>query len=213
MLYGLFSTTLVVFMMASFSFTQNTHSRSTSSSNSGKRSVHKCAPSSNTAGETDQPGCGTHCGTERWRVKTVSDDDSDKVSTTSEPAKVEDLVREPAPASLPQNGRLPIEKKQVQVDALLIGRKVESDKDFHLVIASPEDPSQTMIAEIPNPACTSACQSKFVKNYRTARKAVVTELGQPTSRFVRLRTPEKVHIIGIPFFDFDHGQTGLATNC
>src|SRR5262249_8326589 len=69
MLYGLFSTTLVVFMMASFSFTQNTHSRSTSSSNSGKRSVHKCAPSSNTAGETDQPGCGTHCGNERWRVK------------------------------------------------------------------------------------------------------------------------------------------------
>jgi hypothetical protein len=70
-----------------------------------------------------------------------------------------------------------------------------------------------MIAEIPNPVCTSACQSKFINDFKTARKAVVAELGQPTSKFVRLRTPEKVHIIGVPFFDFDHGQTGLADNC
>ena len=176
--------------------------------------THNCAPSSNTTGEMDQPGCGTHCGTERWRVKTLTDADAAKVSTTSEPSDVATLVGETAPNSLPQDGRLAIEKKQVVVDALLIGRKVETkDKDFHLVIANPDDPSQTMIAEIPNPVCTSACQSKFINDFKTARKAVVAELGQPTSKFVRLRTPEKVHIIGVPFFDFDHGQTGLADNC
>jgi hypothetical protein len=191
-----------------------THTKKGSKKGTKTNAVHNCAPSSTTTGETDQPGCGSHCGTERWRVKTVSDDDADKVSTTSDQKSVADLLGEPAPGSLPQSSRLPIEKTQVRVDALLIGRKIETkDKDFHLVIANPEDPTQTMIAEIPNPVCTSACQSKFIQNYKDARAAVVNELGQPTSTFVRLRTPEMVHIIGIPFFDFDHGQTGLAVNC
>lgn len=179
----------------------------------GKTAGHNCAPEAKTT-PADQPGCGTHCGTERWPVKTVSDADADAVSTTSDPSTVADLVSQQAPSTAPpQNNRLDIEKKQVKLDVVLIGRKVETDKDFHLVIADPGDTSKTMIAEIPNTTCTGACKSKFLNDFKTARAALVKQLGQPTPRFVRLRTPQPVHIIGIPFFDFDHGQTGLAENC
>ena len=115
-----------------------------------------CAPQNKTP-EPDQTGCGTHCGTERWRVKTATDDDANAVSTTWETKTVSDLVSQTAPSSVPETSRVPIEKTQVAVEALLIGRKIETDNDFHLVIADPSDQSLTMIAEIPSATSSPLC--------------------------------------------------------
>jgi hypothetical protein len=165
--------------------------------------------------------CGTHCGTERWAIKTLTDAQSAAViNATPQQSSVSALVALPAPSKLPQSTRIaPTETQQFKVEALLIGWKEESgptgDRDFHLVLADPADHGKTMIAEIPSPTCASACASAKVPAFGAARQVLVNELGPaPTTTSVTLlNPPRKVEVTGVGFFDFDHKQDGLAPNC
>ena len=83
--------------------------------------------------------------------------------------------------------------------------KIETDSDYHLVIT--DGSGNTMITEIPDPAC--AAGSPFLSAIQSARSqfnAAFTATGsfKATSVAVRMR--------GIGFFDFLHGQTGVAPN-
>lgn len=123
----------------------------------------------------------------------------------------------PAPAKLPPTSRVPFEKTLVKVRALLIGWKVESgpgkDLDHHIVIADPQDKTKQMIVEVPSPACQGVCSSTFLAHFKQNRDLVANTLGQPLPNFQPLAKPWLVEITGPAFFDFDHGQIGLAPNC
>jgi hypothetical protein len=172
---------------------------------------------------TTAPGqsCGTHCGTERWAIKTLSDAQSAAaINSTPEQTSVGALVALPAPSQLPPRARIaPTELQQFTVQALLIAWKEESgptgDRDFHLVLADPTDHGKTMIAEIPSPTCASACASAKVDAFGAARQVLINELGPaPGSGSIMLvDPPRKVELTGVGFFDFDHKQSGLAPNC
>jgi len=165
--------------------------------------------------------CGTHCGTERWAIKTLSDSGSaTPAAATPTNTSVSDLALMKAPATLPANSRIPpIENEQFTVTALLIAWKEESgptgDHDFHLVLADPNDHSKTIIAEIPDPQCSGACSSTKVNAFMAGRQVLTTELGaapQATTA-VPVVPPRIVEVTGVGFFDFEHGQDGLAPNC
>ena len=88
----------------------------------------------------------------------------------------------------------------------------KDDQDFHIVIASPQNPRATMIVEIPSTDCEDACASSHASDFQTARKTVIDRLGQPPGIVSFLQTPLPVVVRGVGFFDFFHHQTGVAPN-
>src|SRR5579864_9561420 len=86
--------------------------------------------------------CGVHCGTERWLIKTLSDADVSSINFSPRPTTVTFLTSQPAPSPLPADSRLaPLELQAFTVRAQLIAIKDESDRDFHLILADPANPS------------------------------------------------------------------------
>jgi hypothetical protein len=153
------------------------------------------------------------CGVERWPVKTLSDSDAALVDFTPVTSTVAELRAIPAPPSLPQNSRIaPTELTTYTVTANLVEFKLEDDRDIHLVIADQTDASQTMIVEFPNASvCAGAVDSAHAAEMRTARAALVAAVGQPSSSHFTNLTGTGT-ITGVGFFDFQHGQTGVAPN-
>lgn len=148
------------------------------------------------------------CGVERWSVKTGTDPDAGLVDLNNPVTQtIAYLTGLPAPASLPSNGRVqPTETTAFIVDATLIKYKLESDSDYHLVLTDSQ--GRTMIAEIPDPACVGST-SPFKAAITNARSEFDSTFTATTS-FKTTSTP--VEVEGVGFFDFDHGQTGVAPN-
>jgi hypothetical protein len=129
------------------------------------------------------------CGVERWTVKTLQDRSRLlPVRNTT----IRYLVTRPAPASLPYT-RLPFERHIFGVTAAVILVRHEDDDDFHLVLS---DGRRTMIAEAPAPSCTGG--------------ATPTRRAQMASARAAVHVCSKARITGVAFFDFFHGQTGVA---
>jgi hypothetical protein len=96
------------------------------------------------------------------------------------------------------------------VKALLLGYHREKDEDFHLVLADPDHPNRTMIAEIPAPDCVK--DASFGKVLQDMRDSLVHAYGSPGPRTARLPQPVPILIRGEGFYDFRHGQDGVAPN-
>jgi hypothetical protein len=159
--------------------------------------------------------CGTHCGTERWAVKTFTDGDTGRVNAAPDLASVTALraLHAPPRDSLPAAGRIPpFEMHTYVVQAVLLGWKLEADSDLHLVIAEPANHRATMIAEIPASGCAMMCSSPVLGDVVRARAATVAALGHPSHAYKKLARPRPITVAGIGFFDFIHGQTGVAPN-
>lgn len=154
--------------------------------------------------------CGTHCGTERWAVKTLTDADAGLVDLTPQITTIAALRALPAPPTLPADNRvIPTEVTTFRITATLVAWKLEGDEDLHLILS--DDNGQTMIAEIPSSACTMVCYSPVRSWIDSARATVIGELGQPSSTGF-LTVNRTVVITGVGFFDFPHGQRGAAPN-
>jgi hypothetical protein len=149
---------------------------------------------------------------ERWRVKVMSDPDAARVNLTATPATVADLVRLPAPPSLPDRARLaPTELTTYAVTVRLVAAALEEDSDIHLVVADPADPAGTMIVEFPHPDCALETAPALREQIRTARTAFVAAVGAPPEgQFTQLSGTAQ--IVGVGFFDRIHGQRGVAPN-
>jgi hypothetical protein len=117
------------------------------------------------------------------------------------------LTSLPAPASLPSNNRVqPTETTVFRLQATLTEYKLETDSDFHLVLS--DGAGHTMIAEIPDPACVGT-GSPLASSIQKARSEFTAKY-TPTSSFKTANVP--VTITGVGFFDFLHGQPGVAPN-
>ena len=131
------------------------------------------------------------CGKERWTVKTLKDKPallSAKATTLAY------LVSRPAPRPIPDT-RLPFERRIFTVTARVTLVKSEDDSDLHLILS---DGSRTMIAESPATACTVG--------------ATVARRAQMTQARALVRVCANARVSGVAFFDFRHGQTGVAPN-
>lgn len=131
------------------------------------------------------------CGAERWTVKTLQD------RPTLLPARtttVHYLVTRPAPTNLPAT-RLPFERHIFTVTAAVVLVRPEADSDLHVVLSSGND---EMIAEAPSPSCDS--------------RALPLRRRQMTAARSHVQLCARARVTGVAFFDFDHGQTGVASN-
>lgn len=151
------------------------------------------------------------CGVERTPVKTLNDPSANQIHFKPVETTIHSLREPKQPAGLrtiDPKIRLDGEKQVYTVKALLLGYKRESDQDYHLVLADPVDRKKTMIAEIPAPACAN----KKYKAQVEAAAQFIEALGHATPKFKKLDKPVPVTVTGVFFFDFIHGQTGVAPN-
>jgi hypothetical protein len=165
-------------------------------------------PQGDLSSEADQEALNGSCGVERWSVKTGTDADAGLInlqSTTQ--TTITSLISLPAPTTLPTNNRIqPTETTVFQLHATLTEYKLEPDSDYHLVLT--DGSGNTMISEIPSPACVGS-SSLLLSGIQNARSEFDTRY-TATSSFQTANVP--VTITGVGFFDFLHGQTGVAPN-
>jgi len=148
------------------------------------------------------------CGVERWSVKTGTDPDVGLINMSASTATTIQSLRALAtPATLPSSNRVqPTETTIFTLNATLTQYKLESDSDYHLVLSDAS--GNTMIGEIPSPNCVGA-GSPFGPGIQSARAQFDARFNATTS-FQTANIP--VAIKGVGFFDFLHGQTGVAPN-
>ena len=160
--------------------------------------------------------CGISCGVQRWHIKTLDDGDEHLINWNPVVDTVSDLAAIPVPSGYQQYNDTtryaPTETQVYTVRAVLVGWKTESDNDFHIVIADPNNPSSTMIVEPPDSACSMACDSGFGPTFDAVRSKLTSCFGQPTGSFTRFSQTIVADFTGVPLFDALHGQTGVAPN-
>jgi hypothetical protein len=148
------------------------------------------------------------CGVERWSVKTGTDADAAKITLQSTTATtIASLDALSKPATLPANNRvLPTEATVFKLPATLTQYKLEADSDYHLVLT--DGSGHPMIAEIPDPACVGS-GSALLTSIQKARSEFDAKY-IATGSFKTANVP--ITVTGVGFFDFLHGQTGVAPN-
>jgi hypothetical protein len=148
------------------------------------------------------------CGVERWSVKTGGDPDAALVDlnnpVTTTIANLRSLT---PPVTPPDNARVaPAEDTVYVIRATMTLYKLETDVDYHIVVQ--DENGNTMVTEIPCPCCVAG-GSPFAAGIANARQEFDAHL-TATTFFQSVSIP--VQITGVGFFDFIHGQTGVAPN-
>ena len=151
---------------------------------------------------------GSQCGIERWAIKTGTDSAATSISLLPKLTTIANLAAFPAPGTIPFSTRVaPAETTAWALkDVKLTFARLEQDSDYHLVLS---DGTLTMITEIPYPAtCVSggpwAC---LISRARAAVDAKLTLL--PLQGHNQNLV---VSVVGVGFFDPEHGQFGTAAN-
>jgi hypothetical protein len=131
------------------------------------------------------------CGTERWTVKTLQDRPS---LLPVQATTINFLVTRPAPHPFPAV-RLAFERHVYRVTAAVTLVRAEDDGDLHLVL---RNGPLHMIAEAPASSCIAGATPARRAQMQAARAVV--------------RLCARAQVTGVAFFDFKHGQTGVAPN-
>lgn len=148
------------------------------------------------------------CGVERWSVKTGTDPQASSVSLGSYiSSTIYNFHQSTRPGSLPSNGRVsPRETTQYRLSGTLTKYVREADSDYHLVIK--DSAGRTMIIELPASNCVGG-GSPFGPGISRARQQFDARFTATTSMKT---TSTPVTIKGVGFWDYIHGQTGVAPN-
>jgi hypothetical protein len=155
---------------------------------------------------------------ERWSVKTAADTGAQALTTqTPTPTTIAQLTVLPVPPLLPPDGRSEGAEQTVwQLTATLQAFGREADGDYHMVLADGQ--GNTMIGEIPDPGDITS-PSYFATQITSARAAFDGHFGEVDNitagssgetGFREISVP--VTLTGLGFFDFAHGQRGVAPN-
>jgi hypothetical protein len=148
------------------------------------------------------------CGVERWSIKTGTDSGASAINLSSYiSSTIYNMQQSVRPGSIPASSRVaPRETTQYQISGTLTKYVKESDSDYHLVVK--DSSGRTMIVEIPAPNCVGV-GSPFGPGVANARRQFDARF-TATSSFKTTSTA--VTVRGIGFWDFLHGQTGVAPN-
>ena len=150
------------------------------------------------------------CGTWRWDVKTLTDQDGAALlSKPAAPATINDLVKEKPPktlkASKQSDGTKPrfaSENQVVEIIAFVTEVKHEADdSDLHFVLKS-TDSDKTMVGEIPDANCSTFDKFTGLKEHfaKTKDGTAIWDKLKKTHK------PVKVKITGVPFWDGVHSN-------
>jgi hypothetical protein len=153
------------------------------------------------------------CGKERWSLKTLKDEDVSNVNMMPIHSTISDLNDILAPTrqqlDAKPDSRFAQELRTYSTQGYLVGFKLEADEDFHIVLSDVNLPSKTMIFEMPSQNCVSDA----LKNTEALlRNSWEQRFGKALPRFRRPVGRVLVEMEGYGFFDFLHGQTGVAKN-
>ena len=152
------------------------------------------------------------CGVERWKIKTLSDRDTVLINFTKvEKTSIHEQVALKRP-SINRNSRHISERTVYEMSCSIVGYKREAgDKDIHIILED-EETEETLVAELPSSRCPEINLTSRSKLFFELEKWFVANIGYPTSNFVYLKKHIPVIITGIGYFDYVHGQIGMATN-
>jgi hypothetical protein len=149
-------------------------------------------------------------GSFRWAIKTMEDPGADQIASHATSTTIKQLGKLHRPTVDTKIRNTPVEIGRFMVNAILVRWAQEDDKDLHLVLEDPNDHNATLVAEIPNPQCSSVAGSPEADLFAAARKAVVNKLGQPSSSFRDVNL--HVRVTGVAFFDKQAHGGGHAPN-
>nr|MBK9653065.1 hypothetical protein [Bacteroidota bacterium] len=151
------------------------------------------------------------CGVERWNIKSLSDVDTSKVHFDClKKSSVHVQVNLPAPF-----GRLYLRQESetdiYSIDCFIVGFVKADDKDIHVVI---EDitTDETMVIEIKSPECSAIQKTSRYSDMFELYNWFLKNIGVPLHSFTSLPQHKLVTITGVGFWDFLHGQKGMANN-
>ena len=153
---------------------------------------------------------GQNCGVERWNVKTLSDKDTLKIDFKK---IIKSTVHEQVLLNHPlhKTDRLNSESEVYSIDCFIVGFKEENDKDIHVIIEDIET-DETMVIEIPSYECLEVQKTSRYQLFKELHEWFYKNIGHPSSKFVFLQKHIPVTITGVGYFDFLHGQKGMAEN-
>jgi hypothetical protein len=159
----------------------------------------------------------TKCGTWRWDVKTLTDQDGAALlSHPATPSSINELVKEKPPktlhASKPSDGTKPrysSESQVVEIIAMVTAVKTEADdSDMHFVLKS-TDSDKTMVGEIPDPNCPNFEKFPQLKDFFTKTRADGKAIWD---KLKKTHKPVKVRITGVPFWDGVHSKPPIGSS-
>ena len=141
------------------------------------------------------------CGVQRWPVKVLLDQDTNRVNFTPRVTTVAELATLPPPEGRTQARRrsAPYELQTFTVRARIRQIRTEPDGDWHLILEDADGSGATLVAEVPDSVCAQG--SPWATTYAEVRRALRT-------------IPQRalVDVTGVGFFDTFHNQRGMAPN-
>jgi hypothetical protein len=144
-------------------------------------------------------------GGQRWPVKTFRDRDRSRVRLAPVDTTVALLSRltRPPDSAFRSRSRIAAEELSVYRVRARLGRvSYQLDGDIHMVLVDPEDPSRSIIGEIPHPLFSLG--SGFERVFREERVQMRNPLHQRGAA---------VEVTGVGFFDYrTHRRHGGAAN-
>ena len=164
----------------------------------------------------------------RWDVKTGADSEANNINRAPTATDIATLIAAPTPKSWPPASRVAkwettVWRLGITSPVTLVGYAAETDKDYHLVLSDANN--RTMIVEIPDPTLLAAA-NHFKGDIKAARQAFDAKFGMQMQALMALAASQPqnveppmivhvsvpVRVTGIGFFDFIHGQDGVAPN-
>ena len=149
------------------------------------------------------------CGSERWLVKTLSDDKAANVKTMFPQASTIAAINaleahcDAEFEHAHEKTRVPLEFEVFEVLGRLTHDPIhEKDSDFHIPAADPNAPAETMIFEIPHPGCAE--HSPLLAILKAVRAKALD---------AHLKKGMLIRVRGVAFYDLDHRQTGRSRSC
>ena len=150
------------------------------------------------------------CGTWRWKVKTLTDQDGSALLTLKPiHTTIDQLIIVKPPKVLRaishsdgQLPRYPREKQVVEILAYVTEVKNEDDHDLHFVLKSLTTDS-TMVGEIPSPDCPDYNAFPALRAFFQATRADGMKVWDALKKTEK---PVKVKITGVPFWDGAHSS-------
>lgn len=154
---------------------------------------------------------GQGCGVERWDIKTLSDSDTTYINFKR---VIRSTVHEQVNMSAPfgrLNNRLASETAIYSIDCFVIGYKKEPDQDIHIIVED-INTDETMVIELMSSDCPEVRNTSRYKMAAELYQWFVENIGVPHTSFTFLTNHKKVNITGVGFWDYLHGQKGMANN-